>query len=155
MGVTGHVGLAFEPADEAIAIAAVNGEHEGNEWLRYQTEFDLVRENFWELHLVMQKLAAMDAALTPLVNVVVGTRAVGEGPTYPMCLYPVDEVRQIAEAFARVDDPALERAIGETRGEAAEEGRWFPADLPEAFRRVGGEMKKVAANGWSLIAFMF
>jgi hypothetical protein len=147
--------LAFEPADETTAIAAVNGEHEGNEWLRYQTEFGLVRENFWELHLVMQKLAATDVSLAPLVNVVVGTRAVGEGPTYPMCLYPVDEVRQIVEAFARVDDVALGRAIGEARDEAAEGARWFPADLPDTFRRVRNEMEKVAANGWSLIAFMF
>ena len=155
MGVTGHIGLAFEPADETIAIAAVSGEHEGNEWLRYQTECGLIRENFWELHLVMQKLVAMDASLAPLATVVFGTRAVGDGPTYPMCLYPADEVRQIAEAFARIDDAALERAIGETRGEAAEGGRWFPSDLPETFRRVGSEMAKVAENGWSLIGFMF
>lgn len=155
MGVTGHIGLAFESADETIAIAAVNGEHEGDEWLRYQTECGLIRENFWELHLVMQKLAAMKASLAPLATVIIGTRAVGDGPTYPMCLYPADEVRQIAKAFARIDDATLERVIGETRDEAAEGGRWFPSGLPETFRRVGSEIEKVAENGWSFIGFMF
>jgi HAMP domain-containing protein len=155
MGVTGHIGLAFDPVDESIAIAAVNGEHEGDEWLRYQTECGLIRENYWELHLVMQKLAAMEASLSPLATVIVGTRTVGDGPTYPMCLYPADEVEQIAKAFTRIDDAALERAIDETRDEAAKGGRWFPSDLPETFRRVGSEMEKVAANGWSLIGFMF
>src|SRR4051812_33489076 len=98
MGVTGHIGLAFDPVDETAAIATVNGEHEGDEWLRYQTTFGLIRENFSELHQVLGKLAAADASLAPLATAVMGNRAVGEGPTHPMCLYRADEVQQIAEA---------------------------------------------------------
>ncbi len=153
MGVTGHIGLAFDPADEAIAIAAVNGEHDGDEWLRYQTECGLIRENFRGVHLVLQELVAVDASLAPLAMAVMGSHAMGEGPTYPMCLHTADEVRQMAEAFARVGDAALERAIAEAGSEV--ERHWSPADLRETFRRVGGEMAKVAANGWALIAFIF
>jgi len=155
MGVTGHIGLAFDPADEATAIAAVNGEHEGDEWLRHQTAFGLVRENFPALHATLQRLVATDALLAPLAIAIIGDRAVGEGPTHPMCLYPADEVRLMADAFARVGDAALERAISEARDEAVEAGSWFPADVPDPFRRLRSEMAHVAANGWSLIAFMF
>ncbi len=155
MGVCGHIGLAFDPADESTAIAAVNGEHKGNEWLRYQTKFDLVRENYRELHLVLQKLAAVDASLASLATVVDGNRAVGQGPYSPMCLYRADEIRRMAEAFAHVSDAVLELAIGEASSEAVEGGFSFPRGLPETFRNVRSEMEMVAANGWSLIAFMF
>lgn len=155
MGVTGHIGLAFDPTDEATAIAAVNGEHEGDEWLRHQTAFGLMRENFPALHAALQRLVAADASLAPLATAIIGDRVVGEGPAHPMCLYPADEVRLMAEAFARVGDAALERAINEARDAAVEVGGWFPADVPEAFRRLRSEIAHVAANGWSLIAFMF
>jgi hypothetical protein len=154
MGVAGHIGVAFDPADEADAIAAVNGKPVEKVWWRHNTDFGLTRENFWEFHQVLQKLVAADASLAPMETIVIGNRRIGEGPVYYMCLYPSEEVQQIARAFARVTDTALARAISEARGAEFVNLKWFPENLADVFRHIGSEVETVAVNHWSLIGFM-
>ena len=160
MGLTAHMALAFDPADEARIIALLSGEAEDDEsasdCIRYQPDFDLIREDHWEVHRTLQAIAANDPALTPVATAIIGSRpvvAVGMGE---LSLYTAEEVRTMADAFAQVSPAAIATAIEHIRPEF--EPRWFEpmsAIIVEKISIIREETAKVANGGWAMVGGMF
>lgn len=166
MGIAGHVGLAFDQADEQRAIAAFAGEGDsGDGWLKYQTEFPLIRENWWEMHHIFLRLAAMRPELAPLATVIMGTRSIGEGPGTDFFLHSAGEMQAKSQAFALVDEALFIEAANAAL-DHPDHNEWYGRPEVRAqrdvicrglfgeFKQIASEVAKVADNGWAFIGFM-
>ena len=157
MGIAGHIGFAFDPDGEAEAIIAVTSDNLSGEpeWLARPTHFGVHGDNWQEIDLVLQKLAANDSSLGCLAKVITGSQVVGEGPITNWVLHRADDIREMAAAFDRVTERALCLAVEQTLVDPVLQGWTYPdevkAPLKEEIRVLGREIADLAKNGWAMI----
>ncbi len=161
MGVCNHLGLAFDPKDEAKAIAMLNGEGDegGNDCIRYQLQIDLEREVYYDVHRVLEVLAEDSPELAALGTIVIGSRYVADAGNGMVYFYSVETVGAMAEAYRRVTPDELALAVKKVRSEEPQRcphaSPEYPAYLAEKFAMIRDELSLVADNGWAVIAGMF
>ena len=160
MGLTAHMALAFDPADEARIVAMLSGGLDGDEGasecIRYQPDFQLIREDHWEVHRTLEALASNHPALAPVATAIHGNKPVVEVGMAYQFLYTAEEMREMADAFARITPANIAAAIEDVRSEF--DPRRFepmPAIIAEKIGILRDETAKVADNGWAMIGGMF
>ncbi|WP_443748685.1 hypothetical protein [Asticcacaulis solisilvae] len=148
--------MAFEPADKAEVVGMFNDEDGDGSCVRYQPNFDLIREDNYEVHRVLETLADGIPALAGLGTVVMGSELVAQPGMGSQYFHSADAVRAMAEAYRDVTPSALAAAIETVRPEF--DSRSFvamPAIITEKFAVIRDELSIVAENNWAMIAGMF
>lgn len=155
MGMSGYIGIGIDPADQVRAVVAITGDaNDDGDWAKFHVEFGLIGENYWDVHLVLQSLAARDGSLLALATAIRGNKDVGEGPFGPISYYDANEVQKIYAAFEAITPSALDDAIDEASAELQRINSGPISGSIEAdIRQVGGEFRKLSSAGYALIAF--
>lgn len=161
------MGIAFAPADEQIAIAAICGagdEKSSDDWVRYQTGFGLVGEDWWEMHRTLEALGRLNENYAPLARLLIGKKPICEGPGTNIFLYRPEEVQALSQAASGVTDDELDRAIVEAF-KHADFQEWlavqptyrdnFRRHLPTVFETIQKDLAIISYNGWAMIGMMF
>ena len=160
MGLTALMALAFRPEDEASIVALLNDEGGDEEWdkILSQPDFNLIREDHYEAHRVLEMLARDHPDLAALGTIVIGKRPVAEagmGVQYAFC---AEDIRLFATAYAQVSSDQLMQAIEAVQPEFAHLqdvgiepiAEW----MPRKFDAIRQEMQKVADANLAMIAGM-
>ena len=158
MGQTGHLALAFEPADEIKIIALLNdaGDDDDFACVRYQPDFDLTREDNYEVHRVLEVLAENSPDLATLGTIVMGSKLVAQAAMGSQYLHTADAVRMMAEAYQIVSPEALSAAIEKVGPEFGSNYLvYMPSVITAKFAIIRDQLSVVASNGWAMVAGMF
>lgn len=158
MGQTGHLALAFQPTDKALIIAMLNGEGEEDDSaaIRHQPSFDLVREDSYEVHRVLETLGQRNSELAALGTIVIGSEAVCEIAMGIQYFHSAQAVGIMAKAYAETSPDALTSAIEKIRPEFdAASFEDMPNLIREKFSVMRDDLAFIANNRWAMIAGMF
>ena len=156
MGLTGHLALAFEPAEEAKVIAMLSGEGNGEATIRYQPKFGLVREDHYIIHRVLEVVGECWPELAGRGTLVVGTNAVTEAGMGVQYLYSADDVRAFAAAYGKATPESVRAAVERVCLEfgLAPDGKQALA-IPPILETIRKEIGLVAQNSWAMVAGMY
>lgn len=159
MGLTGHLAFAFDPADEARMIGVLSGDGgEGDDAvIKGQPRFEMVREDHYQIHRVLEVLAEGERKFSSLSNTIVAGKHwlmdLGMGSQY---LFSKDEVADIALALSLVRSVDIDNALDQLVGEYEELGNdTARQNIHRLIENMRDEMATLAENKWALIAGMF
>jgi len=158
MGQTGFLALAFEPKDKDKVIALVAGyaEDGSGEFICYQPEIHLIREDNFEVHRALEELSRDIPELAGLGTIVRGVHPVTDAGMGIQSFFSASDVKTMADAYRNTTTEMLDAAIERIRPEF--EPRFFvhlPTIIRKHFEVIRDELSHVARNGWALLAGMF
>jgi hypothetical protein len=108
MGLTGHQGILVKPEDVDQVISELQLPNAKIDPFIVDTDsFDLVKEDWWEMHLFLQYLSNNVVNAESIANIIIGKNAVAEGVETPWYYFDLDEVKDIFTSFQRVGDNDL------------------------------------------------
>ncbi|QYU68657.1 hypothetical protein J4558_00450 [Leptolyngbya sp. 15MV] len=156
MGLTGHLALAFEPAEEAKVLAMLSGEGEGDAAILYQPKFGLVREDHYIIHRVLEAVGESWPELAGRGTPVIGTKPVAEAGMGVQYLYSADDVRAFAAAYGKATSESVRAAVERVCPEFDLDPDGSQAlAIPPMLETIRQEIGLVARNGWAMVAGMY
>lgn len=160
LGMSGHIGLAIDEADESEALNVVTGalDEENSRWLKRHANLGVDGDNWAEIESILRHLALTDARRCILMKALSGTHVLGDGPIAAWGVHRPQDVQDIADALASFSDEQLEATIRQALLDPQLGGWDYPEEvvrpLAAVMRCMEQEFALVARHKWSMLTTM-